>query len=86
MGDPSASRVRISRCSTRPFVERFLRRIAGHDAHVLAVAGPRAPDLPDVIHRGRCSTTSLRTASGAAGDALRACYRGALALAVAGRT
>ncbi len=48
-------------------------------APALAVAGPRAPDLPGVVHAGNFSDAT----AGGAEHALRACYRGALALALA---
>ncbi|MGC2632606.1 MAG: glycosyltransferase family 1 protein [Candidatus Cybelea sp.] len=49
------------------------------DGPLLAVAGPRAPELPGVIHVGNLGDDL--TAGG--NDTLRACYRGALALTLA---
>jgi glycosyltransferase involved in cell wall biosynthesis len=49
-------------------------------APALAVAGPRAPELPGVVHVGNLAD-DLAGVSG--GRALRACYRGALALTMA---
>ncbi len=49
-------------------------------APALAVVGPRAPELPGVVHVGNLAD-DLAGVSGA--HALRACYRGALALALA---
>jgi glycosyltransferase involved in cell wall biosynthesis len=49
------------------------------DGPLLAVAGPRAPELPGVVHIGNLGDDL--TAGG--GDALRACYRGAIALTLA---
>ncbi|HVR46051.1 MAG TPA: glycosyltransferase family 1 protein [Candidatus Binatia bacterium] len=49
-------------------------------APALAVAGPRAPDLPGVVHPGNLADD---LAGVSAEHTLRACYRGALALTLA---
>jgi glycosyltransferase involved in cell wall biosynthesis len=49
------------------------------DGPLLAVAGPRAPELPRVVHIGNLGDDL--TAGG--NDTLRACYRGAVALTLA---
>jgi glycosyltransferase involved in cell wall biosynthesis len=49
------------------------------DGPLLAIAGPRAPELPGVVHIGNLGDDL--TAGG--GDTLRACYRGAIALTLA---
>lgn len=46
------------------------------DGPVLAVAGPRAPELPGVVHLGALGDDLVANGHGA----LRACYRGAIAL------
>jgi len=60
-----------------------------HDAHrrawpagdgpALAVAGPRAPDLPGVVHVGNLGDDLIA----GSGEIMRACYRGAVALTLA---
>jgi glycosyltransferase involved in cell wall biosynthesis len=52
---------------------------SGGDAPLLAVAGPRAPQLPGVQHIGNLGDDLIAGGS----EALRACYRGATALAMA---
>jgi glycosyltransferase involved in cell wall biosynthesis len=59
--------------------EAYRRAWPGFDGPVLAVAGPRAPELPGVVHVGNLGDDL--TAGGS--DVLRACYRGAAALALA---
>ncbi|HEY2474931.1 MAG TPA: glycosyltransferase family 1 protein [Candidatus Cybelea sp.] len=55
-------------------------RQAWHDdAPLLAVAGPRAPDLPGVLHLGDLGDDLVADRS----EALRACYRGAIAVTMA---
>ena len=49
------------------------------DGPLLAIAGPRAPELPGVVHVGNLGDDL--TAGG--NDTLRACYRGAIALTLA---
>jgi glycosyltransferase involved in cell wall biosynthesis len=59
--------------------EAYRRAWPSGEAPALAIAGPRAPELPGVIHAGNLVDDLV-----AAGSAtLRACYRGALALALA---
>jgi glycosyltransferase involved in cell wall biosynthesis len=59
--------------------EAFQRAWPRGDGPLLAIAGPRAPQLPGVIHAGNLGDDLI--AGGA--ESLRACYRGALALALA---
>jgi glycosyltransferase involved in cell wall biosynthesis len=49
------------------------------DGPVLAIAGPRAPQLEGVVHPGNLGDDLIA----ARNDSLRACYRGAIALALA---
>jgi len=49
------------------------------DGPLVAIAGPSAPQLPGVVHLGNLGDD----VRGNAGGTLRACYRGALALALA---
>ena len=74
----SESRARTSRCSTTPTGERG--RVTNAARPLLVVAGPQAPAWEGVVHAGNLGDdlTARRT-----GDALRALYRGALALALA---
>ena len=53
--------------------------MAGGDGPALAVAGPRAPHEPGVIHIGNLGDDLIAGGS----ESLRACYRGALALTLA---
>jgi glycosyltransferase involved in cell wall biosynthesis len=59
--------------------EAYCRAWPGSDGPALAVAGPHAPELRGVVHIGNLSDDL----SAGGGEALRACYRGALALALA---
>jgi glycosyltransferase involved in cell wall biosynthesis len=59
--------------------EAYRRAFAENEGPLLAVAGPRAPELPGVLHAGNFGDDVV--ADG--GHALRACYRGALALTIA---
>jgi glycosyltransferase involved in cell wall biosynthesis len=59
--------------------EAYRKAWPADDAPALAIAGPRAPELPGVIHLGTLADDVA--AEGA--HTLRACYRGALALALA---
>jgi glycosyltransferase involved in cell wall biosynthesis len=59
--------------------EAYRRAWPDLDGPPLAVAGPRAPELPGVLHVGNLGDDL--TAGGS--DILRACYRGAAALALA---
>lgn len=65
-----------------PLLYEAYRRAFSDDAPVLAVAGPRAPELRGVVHLGELFDDVV-PGEGDRGDALRACYRGALALALA---
>jgi glycosyltransferase involved in cell wall biosynthesis len=63
-----------------PLLYEAYRRVwPGLDGPVLAVAGPRAPELPGVLHLGNLGDDL--TAGGS--DVLLACYRGAVALTLA---
>jgi glycosyltransferase involved in cell wall biosynthesis len=59
--------------------EAYRRAWPDADGPALAVAGPRAPELRGVIHAGNLGDDLVAGRS----DALRACYRGALAVTVA---
>jgi len=59
--------------------EAYQRAFTGGERPVLAVAGPRAPELPGVLHAGNFGDDIVAGGT----DALRALYRGALALTVA---
>lgn len=59
--------------------EAYRQAWSGSDAPLLAVAGPRAPHLPGVLHIGNLGDDLIADRS----EALRACYRGATALAMA---
>ena len=59
--------------------EAYRQAWSGSDAPLLAVAGPRAPQLPGVLHIGNLGDDLIADRS----EALRACYRGAVALAMA---
>ena len=59
--------------------EAYRQAWSGSDAPLLAVAGPRAPQLPGVVHVGNLGDDLIADRS----EALRACYRGAVALAMA---
>jgi glycosyltransferase involved in cell wall biosynthesis len=59
--------------------EAYRRAWPAGDGPLLAVAGPRAPQLPNVIHAGNLGDDLV---AGRA-ESLRACYRGALALTLA---
>jgi glycosyltransferase involved in cell wall biosynthesis len=59
--------------------EAYQRAWPDADGPTLAVAGPRAPELPGVVHVGNLGDDL--TAGG--NEMLRACYRGAAALALA---
>ena len=59
--------------------EAYRRAWPHGDGPVLAVAGPRAPELPDVVHAGNLGDDLIAGRD----ESLRACYRGAVALALA---
>jgi glycosyltransferase involved in cell wall biosynthesis len=59
--------------------EAFRRAWDAGDGPVLAVVGPRAPELPGVVHVGSLGDDLTVGSS----EMLRACYRGALALTLA---
>ncbi|HEX4015074.1 MAG TPA: glycosyltransferase family 1 protein [Candidatus Cybelea sp.] len=59
--------------------EAYRAAWSGSDAPLLAIAGPRAPQVPGVVHVGTLNDDLLATGS----ETLRACYRGAVALAMA---
>ena len=59
--------------------EAYRRAWPAGDGPALAIAGPRAPDLPGVIHAGNLGDDLIAGGS----ESLRACYRGALALTLA---
>ncbi len=59
--------------------DAYRRAWPSADGPALAVAGPRAPQLPGVIHAGNLADDLI---AGRA-EALRACYRGALGLTLA---
>jgi len=59
--------------------EAWRRAWPSGDGPALAVAGPRAPDASGVIHVGKLADDLVA----GAGETLRACYRGAVALAMA---
>jgi glycosyltransferase involved in cell wall biosynthesis len=59
--------------------EAFRRAWPGGDGPMLAIAGPRAPELAGVLHAGNLGDDLIAGRQ----ESLRACYRGALALALA---
>ncbi|MGA9418059.1 MAG: glycosyltransferase family 1 protein [Candidatus Cybelea sp.] len=59
--------------------EAFRRAWPRGDGPLLAIAGPRSPQLPGVIHAGNLGDDLTAGRQ----ESLRACYRGALALALA---
>ncbi len=59
--------------------EAYRRAWPSADGPALAIAGPRAPALPGVIHVGNLADDLIAGRD----EALRACYRGALALTLA---
>ena len=59
--------------------EAYRRAWPSGEAPAFVVAGPRAPELPGVIHVGNLGDDLVAGGS----ETLRACYRGALALALA---
>jgi glycosyltransferase involved in cell wall biosynthesis len=75
VGDPIAE----PRKNFALLYEAYRRAWDAGGGPVLAVAGPRAPELPGVVHIGNLGD-DLTTDSG---QSLRACYRGALALTLA---
>ena len=75
VGDPIAE----PRKNFALLYEAYRRAWDAGDGPVLAVAGPRAPELPGVFHIGNLGD-DLTTDTG---ESLRACYRGALALTLA---
>lgn len=75
VGDPIAEK----RKNFALLYEAYRRAWPDGDGPALAIAGPRAPELPGVIHAGNLGDDLI--AGG--GASLRACYRGALALALA---
>ena len=75
VGDP----IREPRKNFTLLYEAYRRAWPSDDAPALAVAGPRAPDLPGVVHAGNFSDDL----SAGSNLGLRACYRGALALTLA---
>jgi glycosyltransferase involved in cell wall biosynthesis len=75
VGDPIAE----PRKNFALLYEAYRRAWDAGDGPVVAVAGPRAPELPGVVHIGNLGD-DLTTGSS---ELLRACYRGALALTLA---
>jgi glycosyltransferase involved in cell wall biosynthesis len=75
VGDP----IREPRKNFDLLYEAYRRAWPLFDGPLLAIAGPRAPELPGVVHVGNLGDDL--TAPG--NDALRACYRGAIALTLA---
>jgi glycosyltransferase involved in cell wall biosynthesis len=75
VGDPIAE----PRKNFALLYEAFRRVWPAGEGPVLAVAGPHAPELPGIIHLGNLGDDLIVNSDGV----LRACYRGALALAMA---
>jgi glycosyltransferase involved in cell wall biosynthesis len=75
VGDPIAE----PRKNFALLYEAYRRAWPADDAPALAVAGPRAPQLPGVIHLGSLGDDIVADGN----HVLRACYRGALALTLA---
>ncbi len=73
VGDPIAE----ARKNFSLLYEAYRRAWPQGGAPALAVAGPRAPDLPGIVHLGNLSDDLVAEGGG---GSLRACYRGALAL------
>jgi glycosyltransferase involved in cell wall biosynthesis len=59
--------------------DAYRRAWPGGDGPLLAIAGPRAPELPGVVYAGNLGDDLIAGRD----ESLRACYRGALALALA---
>ncbi len=59
--------------------DAYRRAWPNGDGPVLAIAGPRAPGLPGVVHVGNLGDDLIAGRD----ESLRACYRGAVALALA---
>ncbi len=76
VGDPIAE----PRKNFALLYDAYRRAWPADAAPALVVAGPRAPELPGVVHVGNLADD---VAAGGGGHQLRACYRGALALALA---
>jgi len=75
VGDP----IREPRKNFDLLYEAYRQAWPALDGPLLAIAGPRAPELPGIVHVGNLGDDL--TAGG--NDTLRACYRGAIALALA---
>lgn len=75
VGDPIAE----PRKNFALLYEAFTRAWPQFDGPALAIAGPSAPELPGVIHVGNLGDDLIAGRD----EALRACYRGAIALALA---
>jgi glycosyltransferase involved in cell wall biosynthesis len=75
VGDP----IREPRKNFDLLYEAYRQAWPALDGPLLAIAGPRAPELPGIVHLGNLGDDL--TAGG--NDTLRACYRGAIALTLA---